>query len=390
MKQSLKLIKIKIEGVRTIVLFRVDPYQPVLVPFIFQILQLKGKAFSTIKNKLVGLKYFYEYFLVQKKFDVDELLINKKFNVILNDLEPFIYWLTYSDNVIGIHAKQIYLSGVKDFLTWAFRRYSSSDSKSKSVQDMISSFTRYFPSTLPTRSSSLTSTEVSDLLKYSNPSLLENPFRERDKDRNYIIINILLFTGIRIGELLKLKSSDIHDMDDNCYIEIINRENDLEDSRSDEPGLKNSQSQRVISLKRELYDSIQDYIFNSRRPFKEGKKTKLSHGYLFTSERGLPLSKSSVYYIFNTLKACIITNKNKFESNLTPHSFRHVFAENFLEDLIEVQGLEMERAKDQLRIIGGWSINSEMPSFYAKKYISRSANQYNLSRINNSFKKTNA
>jgi hypothetical protein len=45
----------------------------------------------------------------------------------------------------------------------------------------------------------------------------------------------------------------------------------------------------------------------------------------------------------------------------------------------------MERAKDELRAVCGWSVNSSMPVYYASRYISRIANQHNLARIATTF-----
>jgi len=42
------------------------------------------------------------------------------------------------------------------------------------------------------------------------------------------------FCGIRLGELLKLKSSDVHELNDRYYIEVVNGENESEDTRVDE------------------------------------------------------------------------------------------------------------------------------------------------------------
>lgn len=41
----------------------------------------------------------------------------------------------------------------------------------------------------------------------------------------------------------------------------------------------------------------------------------------------------------------------------------------------------MEEAKDELRLLGGWSHNSHMPDVYAKRFLSQQANMANLHRI---------
>jgi hypothetical protein len=38
----------------------------------------------------------------------------------------------------------------------------------------------------------------------------------------------------------------------------------------------------------------------------------------------------------------------------------------------------MDEAKDELRLLGGWSHNSHMPDLYAKRFLSQQANTANL------------
>lgn len=41
----------------------------------------------------------------------------------------------------------------------------------------------------------------------------------------------------------------------------------------------------------------------------------------------------------------------------------------------------MQKAQDDLRVLGGWSSKSIMPNYYAKRFIVNSANLLNLKRI---------
>ncbi len=390
MKPEFQIVQVKIQGERTVVLFRTMPYQPVLVPFIYLILNLKRKAKKTVQSKFTGIKFLYTYFSENVGRDLDELLINKSnHRIVLDHLDPFINWLRYNDKILGIQSRDNYIRSIREFLVWSTNRYLGKRDIAQSIQDRCNTSLRYIPNSLPTSDSSLTRDEVKLILEFSNPLFVGNPFRaDINKQRNFLIINLLLHTGMRIGELLKLKSSDIYEMDDRFYVEIIKREDEEEDTRADKPSLKNNQSQRIVGITEDLYRAIIAYIIKFRRPIKDGKKVKLTHGYLFTSERGLPLSKALIYDMLHKLKNALLKQKKAFNKDLNPHSFRHTFAEQFLENLLEIQGLDMERAKDQLRIICGWSIDSEMPSYYAKQYISRSANAYNVDRITRSQTKT--
>lgn len=49
-------------------------------------------------------------------------------------------------------------------------------------------------------------------------------------------------------------------------------------------------------------------------------------------------------------------------------------------ELPTLSGL-MEEAKDELRLMGGWSPTSQMPDLYAKRFLSEQANLANIQRI---------
>ena len=78
---------------------------------------------------------------------------------------------------------------------------------------------------------------------------------------------------------------------------------------------------------------------------------------------------------------------------LTPHVCRHTWAYITLAFAIKKYRNEsaspltqsndeiMQKAQENLRVLGGWSANSIMPSYYAKRFIVDSANLINLQRI---------
>lgn len=41
----------------------------------------------------------------------------------------------------------------------------------------------------------------------------------------------------------------------------------------------------------------------------------------------------------------------------------------------------MDEVKEALRLLGGWSIKSQMPDLYAKRFLSEQANAANIQRL---------
>jgi integrase len=243
-------------------------------------------------------------------------------------------------------------------------------------------FQSYIPSSSFTRRNykSLSQQEVKQLSELIHPESVHNPFAPEHRIRNYLIVKIFLSTGIRLGELLLLRTTSMAQEDANFYMSIAASLNP-EDTRADLPDLKNSHSERIVAISEQLYVLSNHYILHLRRPVRKGKPMNLAHGFLFTSELGKPLSKGAVADMFRKINSTLHILNQPPSVRISPYVMRHTFADNFLQYLIEVRHLDMARAKDELRAVCGWTIDSPMPLHYAGRYISNIANQHNLDRI---------
>lgn len=83
------------------------------------------------------------------------------------------------------------------------------------------------------------------------------------------MIELLLETGIRRGELLKLYTTDINKGSQHAYVSINDRENDPGDLRAEEPALKTHG--RTVGITTQLYEVYEHYIQSERRPWRDGK-----------------------------------------------------------------------------------------------------------------------
>ncbi len=401
------------DGRQLPILFRTTPSQPLLVPFLFVTLKRQYKAFNTIRNDLIAIQAFYE-FQSQKAphLDVDELIINGQLSALIEDIEQFLAWISVgrkAPNIVGRIGKRElgqfpgispttrdkYLKSLKGFFIWCSQRYSHRAPTNKGLEHVLSlsaeSVTSRFDSFLVSSAShqvdfkSLSDDEIAVIREFSHPLAPKNPFRKKNRFRNWLILEIFIETGIRIGETALLTTTSISKGQVHCYLSVINRPDAGEDPRAKKPSLKNAGSQRTIGISEPLYEKIQAYIIHERRPLRLGRPMKLKNGYLWVSERGNPLALNSIASMFSTLVHAIQADSPKLLESASPHSFRHTFAEHFLEYLIEVKGLDMERAKDELRMICGWTDSSDMPLYYTRRYVHNVANEHNSERVSSAW-----
>jgi integrase len=381
---------------------------PILVPFIYVQLKLRYRAYNTAAAHLRAIQAFYTY-AESRELDIDEAILAGHFEAILALLDGYAIWLQsgrQADNLvarIGTAAKapllQIdprtrdqYLRLLKQFLSWCVTRYIPRARQNSTTlanievvfADVADVIERRFESHIinvrpdRTRYRSLTDTQLQIVRTLIRPGAAENPFPERLQLRNWLMIELLLETGIRRGELLKLYTTDINQGSQHAYVSINDREHDPSDPRAEEPALKTHG--RTVGISAQLYEVYEHYIQGERRPLRNGKPMKLLYRYLFISDRGRPLSIRALSNVLDRLFLTIELAHPGLLPTLSAHDFRHTFADRFLAYLVEKRGHDLERATNELRRVCGWSDTSAMPRRYASRYLTESANLHNAQR----------
>lgn len=381
---------------------------PMLVPFIYVQLNLRYRAYNTAAAHLRAIQAFYIY-AKSRDLDIDEVILACDFESILALLDGYAIWLQsgrHADNLVArigtaatVPFPQIdprtrdqYLRLLKLYLSWCVTRYiprarqtsTSLANIEVAFADVADVVERRFESHIinarpdRTRYRSLTDTQLQIVRILIRPGTAENPFQERLQLRNWLMIELLLETGIRRGELLKLYTTDINRGSLHAYVSINDREHDPGDPRAEEPALKTQG--RTVGISDQLYEVYERYIQSERRPRRNGKPMKLLYRYLFISDRGLPLSIRSLSNVLDRLFLTIELAHPGLLPTLSAHDFRHTFADRFLAYLVEQRGYDLERAADELRRVCGWSETSTMPRRYASRYLAESANLHNAQR----------
>jgi len=388
---------------------------PVLVPFLYVQLKLKYRAYNTAAAHLRAIQAFYTY-AESRNLNVDEAILACRFESILALLDGYVVWLLSgrrADNIsaqlgaadsslfpkIDLQTRDQYLRLLKRYLSWASTRYLPRTAASTealhlinaSFVDVSEAIERRFESHIvqvcpqQARYRSLTDAQLEIIHVLIRPGGAENPFPERVQLRNWLMIELLLETGMRRGELLKLYTTDLNHGAQHAYVSINDREHDPKDPRAEEPALKTQC--RTVGISSQLYEVYERYIQRGRRPIRNGKPMKLTSRYLFISDRGRPLSIRALASVLDRLFLTIELASPGLLPTLSAHDFRHTFADRFLAYLIEARGYDLERAMDELRRVCGWSEASVMPRRYASRYLAESASLHNAQRTSAAWKR---
>lgn len=222
------------------------------------------------------------------------------------------------------------------------------------------------PPTNKRKQKGLTQKEISFLIECLDP---ENPdsigFHPAVKFRNYISVMVMLYYGLRPGELLTLRVQDVEIGAISC-IRIVRRKPDLLDVRKPRPKIK--RNGRVMPIDNSLFARHLDaYIMNWRDVLAANAKTDSE--YLILSDEGSPLSQSSLTQFFQSIRNRF---PDKLPIHLTAKALRHTFS-SMMERNLRGAGLDEERRKQALALLRGDS-NLESQSVYIAQEIEEQAN----------------
>jgi integrase len=213
----------------------------------------------------------------------------------------------------------------------------------------------------------LTKQMLSVLQQVVAPEFEQNPWsHEYVRQRNYLMIRWLLSLGVRRGELLGVKISDINFQ--TSEVLIARRADDPADPRLRQPNTKTSG--RLLALDAELAELTRAYVMANRRNVKGARK----HEYLWVAEgSGKPLSLAGLNKVFVTLRQ----HCPELPENLCPHLLRHTWNDLFSEavDRNNVSPTVEQKLRSRLM---GWSESSGMATVYNQRHIKKKATAVSL------------
>lgn len=170
------------------------------------------------------------------------------------------------------------------------------------------------------------------LMKVIHYQSTENPFKSnKDKIRNYLMIAVTYWTGLRAGELLSLKVENISRDIFKPYINIMRNHDDPTDTRKIQPTAKTLG--RKIPIPKHIHELLWFYIDHIRSPLV--KANGELHQFIFISHKGPTKGQpmSSVNYSARVLGT--IKNMNDEFKDITRHGFRHYWNARYSQKIDE-------------------------------------------------------
>lgn len=208
---------------------------------------------------------------------------------------------------------------------------------------------------------------VAELLRVVDPHSLNNPWRDQHtRYRNALLVHWLLYLGLRIGEALGVRVSDI--VAYRNEVTIHRRADDPDDPRRYQPQTKTRA--RVLPVSGTLLAETQAYILNHRSALPQAKK----HAFLFVASRtGQPMTLAAVGKLFKELREhCPL-----LPEGLSGHVLRHTWNDAFSKKMDEA-GVTPENERQARSYLMGWSPTSETAAVYTRRYVRNKAKEVSL------------
>lgn len=361
---------------------------PIYHPNLFITTQLRNKSdsFSTMLSAANNIAILLR-FLEDRNINLEERILGRDLfeTYELDDLRDFTqqrFSKVADEGVVSSITHYMRLTTIAQYISWyanhLIKLPSTVEARQiKRVETQIKSRRPVKRGRNRDQDRSLDEVQLEALFEIIKVGSEHNPFGEQVQRRNRLMILILYYLGIRGGELLNLRISDINFA--KHQLKIVRRADEKDDPRIQEPNAKTLE--RTIPLGELLSKELHEYIAADRRKVTNAKR----NNFLFITHKkgptiGQPISKSSYYKIFNIVKSVA---PQLYE--LTGHKLRHTWNRKFSEKMDSMDEPASEEKQDQIRsYIMGWKQGSGTSTHYNKRFVQEQAQKAALALQSNS------
>ena len=207
---------------------------------------------------------------------------------------------------------------------------------------------------------SLINKDIRSVLEFATPQSPLNPWTGTPTQiRNFAIVCVLLDTGLRTGELLSLKLSDIIWAKKGAKgLKVKRRQGSKDDPRKKQPSTK--RDEREVPLSEGAFRALDLYVYSVRNMIPQAAQTEYLIVSVGNKSRGAPLS--SISPVTSAIR-------DRTGINLTPHKLRHTATWRYCVAQ-KKQGRNWDEFVEQLCLKCGWSgPQSPTVRHYARRYL---------------------
>lgn len=373
---------------------------PLYYPALFATWRLRSRslAANSIFNSLHAIKALYVWQAelgidLESLFSRSELLGEERVRELSDFLQRALPSLNQHKKVVPIGRRPRTVSAsnhyfrltvVADYLEFLYSRLCPPGHGSKDAKVMVAAIRANRPSK-PKKSASdrderyLDEAVVDLVAEALKPGSDLNPAREYPVQlRNMLMFMILRMTGMRRGELLNLRVSDIDFRSQT--LKVVRRPDSKGDMRVHQPTAKTLQ--RTIPITPELMAHIHDYVLRYRNKLPMAKK----HGYLFVTHKegptlGRPFSIPAFQKWMSSVSSIIK------DSGIHAHALRHHWNYTF-SLVIDEKGLSSAHEAKTRSYLMGWVETSGTAQIYNKRHTKQKAAESVLALQNKNLKKS--
>lgn len=259
--------------------------------------------------------------LLEKFINYIEIEKHYSFNTVKNyelDLETFLLFLN-KENIDKIN--QVDYRIIRNYLNEMYKKKYAKKTISRNISSLRSFFKYLKRHSYINNNPMLLITNPKEDKKLPNflyYNELENLLKAPDLNtslgyRNALMIELFYSTGIRVGEIVNIKTNDL---DINAKkIKILGKGN----------------KERYVLYGDVCSDLLKTYLSEKRGLIKE----HITNDYLFINHLGDKLSTRGVEYILTS-----IIKKSNLNKKITPHTLRHTFATHMLNEGADLKSVQ--------------------------------------------------
>lgn len=380
-------------GERLPMLLNKDTGIPLELPTLYtlQMLRAKNRSSSTIEQSLRSILIF-KVWLSNIEIDLNDRLTEGDLftlvevqdliytcNLLVSELNRPSNVHTLASTRPPLKSTATRLKYIRDYIDWRVDNFIQSTSLPNTLKTSLltkkATVLQQIESRTPTQNRKTTfdnreglSKEHVELIQTTiAPGNDANPWHGTfAKSRNELIIQWLLTLGLRRGELLNIKVSDINFKKNT--VQILRRADDPKDPRVQQPNVKTRD--RELPMSDTLVQTTKNYILNVRAKTKTAKK----HEFLFVSSgAGAPLTLVALNKVFEVLRSA----SPELPKHLSPHVLRHTWNDTFSE-LADSKKLSGEDEQKMRSYLMGWSETSGTAAIYTRRHVKEAAKTASL------------